>query len=362
MSLDTGSLTNATDNLNGNGVNKMTAQAVANIEYVKTIGIVNNGDNGRGFANPYDIALHPDGRIYVLNRCDPARAKAIRIGVCNLEEDYLFEFGNGYGNGDGQFIWPVAIAVDSKDKLYVTDEYNQRVSVFDATGRFISHWGEKGRAPGQFDGPAGITVDNEDNLYIADQHNNRIQKFTRDGEYIAGWGEKGVSDGQFDLPWGIGLDSDGAVYVCDWRNDRIQKFTAEGEHLLGVGGSGDGEGELNRPSGVAVDSDGIIYVADWGNERVQAFNPDGGHAATLRGQATLSQWAMDYFSANPDEWETRQISDLEPELPEHLHSAYHVSSQIEPYFWGPVSVRLDAQDRLYVVETNRHRFQVYKKG
>lgn len=343
-------------------MNKVTAQAAASIEYVKTIGIVNNGDNGRGFANPYDIAFRPDGRIYVLNRCDPARAKAIRIGVCNMEEDYLFEFGNGYGAGDGQFIWPVGIAFDSADRLHVTDEYNQRVSVFDSSGDFITHWGQLGSAPGQFNGPAGIAVDPQDNIFIADQHNSRVQKFSADGEYISGWGEPGTGDGQFDLPWGIGLGADGAVYVCDWRNDRVQKFSPDGEHLLSVGASGDGDGQLNRPSGVAVDSDGLIYVADWGNERVQVFNPDGTHAATLRGQATLSSWAMDYFSANPDEWEVRQISDLEPELPEHLHTPYHVSSQIEPYFWGPVSVRLDDQERLYVVETNRHRFQVYRKG
>jgi hypothetical protein len=49
------------------------------LQYVKTIGIVNNGYNGRGFANPYNVAVSQDGRIFVLNRCDPARAAAIRL-------------------------------------------------------------------------------------------------------------------------------------------------------------------------------------------------------------------------------------------------------------------------------------------
>lgn len=35
------------------------------------------------------------------------------------------------------------------------------------------------------------------------------------------------------------------------------------------------------------------------------------------------------------------------------------SSRIEPYFWDPVAVTLDEQARLYVLETGRHRFQVY---
>ena len=80
----------------------MTTQATAQqltLKYVKTIGIVNNGFNGRGFGNPVDLAVGEDARIFVLNRCDPARKTAIRVGVCNLDDDYLYEFGNGYGDG-----------------------------------------------------------------------------------------------------------------------------------------------------------------------------------------------------------------------------------------------------------------------
>ena len=83
----------------------MSTQAAApsiTVRYVKTIGIVNNGYNGRGFANPYDVAVSQDGRIFVLNRCDPTRAAAIRVGICTLGEEYLGEFGNGFGSGDGQ--------------------------------------------------------------------------------------------------------------------------------------------------------------------------------------------------------------------------------------------------------------------
>ncbi len=344
----------------------MTTQKSAStlsFDYVKTIGIVNNGNNGRGFANPYDIAFRPDGRIFVLNRCDPARASAIRVGVCNLDEDYLYEFGNGYGQGDGQFIWPVAMVFDSHNHLFITDEYNNRVCVYDADGKFVSQWGEGGSDLGKFDGPAGIAIDSQDNVYIADQQNGRVQKMTTDGALIAAWGEPGSGNGQFDLPWGVGVGPDDSVYVADWRNDRVQKFSPDGDHLQTIGSSGRGFGELSRPAGVAVDSDGVIAVADWGNERIQVFAPDGSPKTTLRGQATVSKWAEDYYSSNPEEWELRQISDLVPEdLPEHLQTPYHTSSQVEPYFWGPVAVRLDANDRMYVVETNRHRFQVYRKS
>lgn len=339
-----------------------TPVAALNIDYIKTIGIVNNGDNGRGFANPYDTAISQDDRIFVLNRCDPPRAAAIRIGVCNLDEDYLFEFGNGYGEGDGQLKLPVAMAFDSQDRLYVTDEENHRVTIFSADGTYLSHWGVMGIGEGEFDGPAGIAIDAEDNVYVVDQHNHRVQKYRHDGQFLLQWGDEGRGDGEFNLPWGACVDADGHVYIADWRNDRIQKFTADGAFVAAWGESGDGYSQFLRPSSVAVDAIGFIYVADWGNERVQVLGSDGSFHQELRGQATLSKWANEFFVSNPDEWETRKQSELIPELPDELNTPYYISSQTEPYFWGPVSVTVDCDNRLYVAETNRHRLQVYQRA
>ena len=333
------------------------------LDYVKTIGIVNNGFNGRGFANPYDTAVTRDGRIFVLNRCDPVRAVAIRIGICNLDEDYLGEFGYGYGEGDGQLMWPVAIAFDgAEERLYVTDEHTSRVTVFDADGKFVSKWGTPGTAEGELGGPAGIAVDTNDDIYLADQKNNRVQKFTADGRFLATFGEAGEGEGQFNLPWGLALDSDGNVYVADWRNDRIQKFSSDGRFVAIFGRSGGGDGELSRPSGVAVDGAGYVYVADWGNERVQVFDSNGDFVLKLRGQATISKWAADFFASNPDEMQERERSNLVPELPAHLQTPHLTSAQTEPYFWGPASVKLDRDGRLYVTESNRHRLQIYQKS
>ena len=323
------------------------------MDYLKTIGLVNNGSNGRGFANPYDTAHAQDGRIFVLNRRDISRRDSIRVGICNLDEDYLGEFGFG------QFIQPVAMAFDNQERLYVTDEHYNRVTVFTSDGDFLHKWGEPGSGPGQMNGPSGIAIDADDNVYVADQHNHRIQRFSAGGEYLDGWGEHGPQVGRLDMPWGVAVDSRGDVYVADWRNDRVQKFSPEGSLLAVYGTSGSGEGQLSRPSAVAVDHQGLVYVADWGNERVQVFGPDGSLVQLLRGQATLSKWATDFFDANPDEWATREIADLYPDLPDHLTSPDHLSSQTEAYFWGPVSVRFDANQRLFVSEANRHRLQIY---
>ena len=332
------------------------------LDYVKTIGIVNNGLNGRGFTSPYDSAVSKDGRIFVLNRCDPGRRVAIRVGILNLDEEYLGEFGYGYGKGEGQMRLPVAMAFDSRDRLHITDELNHRITIYDTSGAVQGHWGEHGEREGQLNGPAGIAIDGDDNAYVVDQHNHCVQKFSADGSFLLGWGGPGQDIGQFNMPWGITLDSQGQVYVADWRNDRIQKFTPEGEFVASYGESGDGEGQFSRPSSVAVDPEGYMYVADWGNERVQILAPDGGFTVGLRGQATLSKWAKEFLAVNPDESETRLESNLVPELPPHLSTPHDISAQTEPYFWSPVSVKLDGDGRIYVTESARHRLQIYRKG
>ncbi len=337
-----------------------TAPATLALEYVKTVGITNNATNGRGFANPCDLAISKDGRIFVMNRCDSVRRQAIRVGVCTLDEEYLTEFGNGYGDGPGQFVWPVAMAFDNQDRLHITDEQNNRVTIFDSSGELIGAWGETGE--GRLDRPSGIAFDSNDTAYVADQSSNSIKKFDKDGLFAGAFGRAGSGPGQLNAPWGVTIDSRGYVYVADWGNDRVQKFNAAGESVAIFGRSGDGDGEFQRPSGAAVDDDGFIYVADWGNERVQVLGPDGSFQVKLRGQATLSQWADEFLAANPDEAVKRDMSNLIPDLPPHLSTPYDVSSQTEPYFWGPVAVTLDWEGRLYVLETNRHRFQVYQRA
>ena len=330
------------------------------LNYVKTIGMVSNA-LGRGFAFPYDLVIGQDGRLFVLNRSAGLQAALVRIGIVTFEENYEGEFGRGYGSGDGQFTLAVSMDLDSQERLYITDEYNHRITVYDLSGNFLSQWGTFGIGNGELNGPAGIAIDSQDRVYIADQHNNRVQVFTTAGVGIFGWGEKGTGPGQFDVPWGVTVDPEGQVFVADWRNDRVQKFSPKGEFLASFGQSGDGDGQFCRPSGVAVDQEGYIYVADWGNERVQVLSPDGSFLLKLRGQATLSKWAEDYLAANPDEKRTRELANLIPHLPPHLSTPDHISSQTEPYFWGPVSVKLDREGRLYVVEAYRHRIQVYQK-
>ena len=328
------------------------------LRYSNTIGLA--AMDGRGFSNPCDLAISGDGRVYVLSRTNAPQPHGIRVGICNLESEYFGDFGS-YGSGDGQFVWPTALAFDSQDGLYMTDEHNHRITVFDKSGGFLSMWGVQGSGHGQINGPSGLAFDEHDDVFVVDPRNNRVQKFTRDGRFLLKWGEEGTGKGQFRLPWGITVDSQGDVYVADWRNDRIQKFSPDGEFRATFGEPGRGDGQFHRPSSVAVDKDGYIHVADWGNERVQVLGPDGSFQCKLRGQATLSRWAEELYQSNPDEKGARDRSVLVPEMTADVTTPYEESARTEQYFWGPVSVKLDPAGRLYVTETNRHRIQIYER-
>ncbi len=333
-----------------------------NYRYSHTIGFLSV--SGRGFNNPVDLVVGEGGLLYVLNRAGSdvtERMVSKRISICTVEEGYIGEFGKG-GVGRGEMMWPCAMAMSDDGYLFVSDEALHRISIFDRDGGFVESWGVRGTGEGEFNRPAGIAFDGDDNLLVADGLNNRVQRFTYEGRYLGGWGSAGSGCGEFNVPWGVSVGADGDVFVADWRNDRVQKFDADGKHLAVFGTPGAGEGQLHRPSGVSLDDDGNLYIADWGNHRVQVLDAEGRFFAALRGDAGMSTWSEEYFRANPDELEERQKADLEPILdPLTIYDARDESASIEKYFWGPTSVRIDDDYRIYVVDSCRHRIQVYQR-
>lgn len=257
-------------------------------------------------------------------------------------------------------MWPTSIDIDSTGRFYVSDEYLNRITVFDSSWNFVKKWGSPGEGHGAFNAPSGIAIDTNDFLYIVDHRNHRIQKFTTEGEFILSFGNHGRNIGQFDLPWGIAIDPNNTIYVADWNNNRIQHFSPDGQFISSFGKPGHNDGELHKPSGVAVDQAGYMYVADWGNERVQIFDPDGQFVMKLRGEATLSKWAEEFFRINVEEAEARDKSNLELDIDLFVDTPHEESAHIEKLFWGPISVELDSNGRLYVTESNRHRIQVFE--
>ena len=141
-------------------------------------------------------------------------------------------------------------------------------------------------------------------------------------------------------------DEAGGIYIADWRNDRIQKFDSSGNFISSLGTTGDKEGEFNRPTDIAVDKEGLQYVADWDNDRVQIFDQHGDFITMLTGDATLSKWAETKLDANPDMRLQREIAQ---------------GLERERLFRGPIGIEVDDENRLFVVDSQRNRVQIYRK-
>ena len=272
---------------------------------------------GAGFLYPTALALGQESVVYVVSRGNEnafgARVSKVTIGAPG-DEEVQCEFGK-YGQEDGQFLWPASLALDREGKVYVADDWLQRISIFDEDGTFLGKWGTPGVGDGELNRPSGIAFDGQDNLYVVDSWNNRVQKFTKDGMFLDKFGTGGSGKGQFNLPWGITIDSQDNIYVADWENNRVQKFSPDGAFLATFGTFGSGIGELNHPTDVAVDDEGDVYVADWANQRVQIFAPDGDFITSLIGDAQeLSKWGRPQVDANPDMIKARRrVKSLEPE-------------------------------------------------
>jgi DNA-binding beta-propeller fold protein YncE len=307
---------------------------------------------GRQFIGIIALAIGKQNTCYTILRTNfftipDASIAKVNIGTTPGDEEIVCRFG-GLGDAQGQFTWPAGIALDSQQNVYVTDEWLNRVSVFDADGVFLRSFGKAGNGPGELNRPSGIVADGDDNLLIVDAQNHRVQKFDTTGGFISSFGSRGDGPGQLNAPWGITLDSEGSIYVADHLNHRVQKFSRSGEYEMSIGSFGSGKGQFDHPTDVAVDGEGDIYVCDWANSRVQAFDSKGAYLHTFIGDAQqLSKWQQEYVESAPDVYKARRrVRSLEPEW----------------RFALPMAVEFDtANSRLMVVDSQRWRIQIYNK-
>lgn len=184
------------------------------------------------------------------------------------------------GSGDGQFIYPRAICVNSRGEIIVADSSNHRIQIFNKEGRFQTKFGSQGEQSKQFHTPHGIAVDDDDNIYVADSFNHRIQIFNADGtELFKVFGKQGKNDGEFDIPRGIYVDhlNDGNILVTDSGNDRVQVFNKNGQFIRKFGKGGAGKREMQSPYGIVVNARNEIIVSEPYNHRLQVFDYHGNH-------------------------------------------------------------------------------------
>jgi sugar lactone lactonase YvrE len=223
-----------------------------------------------GFSSPFGVDVDGAGNLYVADRNNH------RVQKFGPDGTLLATFGS-FGAGDGQFNAPVDVAVDPAGNLFVLDYSNYRVQRLAPDGSFVTKWGSRGSGDSQFDAPSHIAVDAAGGVYVTDPTTHRVQKFDSSGTLITKWGALGTADGQFNSVAGIDVDSAGNVLAVDTNNRRVEKFTPAGVFLAKFGSAGTADGEFTRPIAVATHPGNGVYVADIGAHQIQRFTelPDG---------------------------------------------------------------------------------------
>ena len=172
-------------------------------------------------------------------------------------------------------VLPLGIAVDSQDRLYITDYARNEIDRYDEEGNFIDLFGPSRQNP--FWEIAGIAIDLNDNVLVT-QRGGLVTKLNADGTIAWAIGKDGRQFGEFRHPYRVATDNTGNIFVADSDNGRIQKFGTDGTFLTAFGELSldpdpkmNAEKILGNPMGVAVSADGHVYVANF--SRVTVFRP-----------------------------------------------------------------------------------------
>ncbi len=175
------------------------------------------------------------------------------------------------------FNQPTDVAVAPDGTIYVSDGYgNSRVVELGADGTFVGEWGTFGTGAGQFDTPHSIALDAEGRIYVADRGNARIQRFDRSGMVIDQWQSAALG-----RPWAVTIAQDGSVFVVDGGDQnpvppdrsRLLRLDQNGNILETWSSFGNYDGQLYWGHAIAVSMGNDVYVGDvhYGM-RVQKFS------------------------------------------------------------------------------------------
>jgi DNA-binding beta-propeller fold protein YncE len=160
----------------------------------------------------------------------------------------------------GPFNLPTDIDVAPSGEMFVTDGYgNARVHKFAADGTHLLSWGAPGAGPGQFNLPHSVWIARDGRVLVADRENDRVQVFDQSGKLLKIWPSKLIG------PAVIYVDANEIVYIVEHNSGMVSVLTLEGERLAQWG-----DPAFKSCHGISGDTQGDIYVVRagaWGRRR-----------------------------------------------------------------------------------------------
>jgi sugar lactone lactonase YvrE len=264
------------------GVTTLTGCSVA--------GLHNGARGGALFDDPVNVAVGPDGRIYVAD----FNNSRIRVVDQEGETTTLVE--------QQGFRRPFGLAFAHNGVLYVeTDDNDDEFNFHSTTTGAIWRVGSDGTASMVAENlgrPRGMVILADGGMIVADHMHHTVSRFnasTGQLTTLAGaYDQMGYVDGagpaaRFNQPYDIVDLGDGSVVVSDFANHklrRIQLATGAVSTFAGGAGAGNADGPaatatFRFPQGLAIADSGAIYVTDTENFLIRRVHE--GQVTTVAG-------------------------------------------------------------------------------
>jgi DNA-binding beta-propeller fold protein YncE len=239
---------------------------------------------------PHGIDVDPDGNIWVVDCTCIGRSadasKGHQIYKFDPNGKLLLTLGKAGGGRQPEFFYqPNDVLIAPNGDIFVSeghsssDSANARILKFDKTGKLITSWGKKGTGTSEFDQPHALAMDSRGRLFVGDRSNNRIQIFDQSGKHLETWY-------QFSRPSGLYIDKNDVLYVADSESNE-RRSHGEWKRGIRIGSAKDGtltgfipdpadantgpSASTSAAEGVAVDSKGVIYGAEVGPRALKRY-------------------------------------------------------------------------------------------
>ncbi|KPA18019.1 Pentaxin, partial [Candidatus Magnetomorum sp. HK-1] len=303
----------------------------------------NSGTTISTYNTPLGVATDPTtGKVFVSDNANNRilRYSSSAAAINGSSPEVVLgqaDFVSGLANRGGSvaantFYGPAGIFVDSLGRLWVTDNGNHRVLLYDrasskTTGanadgvlgqpNFTS--GSAATSQNGMKNPSDLWVDPGGILWVADTVNYRVLRFDDAAKKSNGANADGVlgqinfvsnaqgtSQSAVSYPYGVIGDNAGNLFVADSQVHRVLRFDnaalkSNGANADGVLGqsnfvsnaSGTTSSSINFPAGLEMDHAGRLIVAEKLNSRMIIFNnainkADGASADYVIGQTNFT--------------------------------------------------------------------------
>lgn len=234
-------------------------------------------------STPVEVTTDPAGRIYV------GENGSRRMQVFSPAGTLLFLVNqqsiNADGSGTRGTFAPAGIVTGPGGEIYVADQGNSRVMVFDEDGDWIRDFGAPSADNG-LSGPTGITLVGN-RVYVSEFSTSAIHMFDR----LTGLTQGLIIRNQLPFilwsPSSIERDGAGRLFVTDTERDQVHVIDPTAGYLFSFGVRGTARGQLTDPRDVAIAGNGLIYViGDSAEGRIEVYQPGGAHAFTITADST----------------------------------------------------------------------------